>query len=328
MYRNQVVLSIFHWAAGNTSDPFNINEDDLVAVLKIIWARVFSKSIPFKFHAVVSVVSKAIILTDLLTTTFRPINTFLSGATVSHQQQRQHSSLSLWVMSHTLSMMLVWHLQLIWPGIIASSSLTILMRIIMCVFFASLICTFRCCIGLDWHVAWTTFLTGLCITPPFNLLSYCCSKTWLWRPGPQRCHGTCCRCCEWILPIMHVSSERMQQLECTLNLIMDQEIDIKIPMNDTETTGTKRKRKVSRTWKLVQLNGSLQPFSDYFWGDITHDYMVSLQQVPPDVMKEIVKEAKSVTESQRARTLKTIVLSTGGNERYCGEHANLALRWR
>lgn len=124
---------------------------------------------------------------------------------------------------------------------------------------------------------------------------------------------------------MHVSSERMQQLECTLNLIMDQEIDIKIPMNDMETTGTKRKRKVSRTWKLVQLNGSLQPFSDYFWGDITHDYMVSLQQVPPDVMKEIVKEAKSVMESQRARTLKTIVLSTGGNERRCGEHANLAL---
>lgn len=95
MYRNQVVLSIFHWAAGNTSDPFNINEDDLVAALKIIWAHVFSKSVPFKFHAVVSVVSKAIILTDLLTTTFRPINTFLSGATVSHQQQCQHSSLSL-----------------------------------------------------------------------------------------------------------------------------------------------------------------------------------------------------------------------------------------
>ena len=95
MYRNQVVPSIFHWAAGNTSDPFNINEDDLVAALKIIWACVFSRSIPFKFHVVVGVVSKAIILTDLLTTTFRPINAFPSGATVSHQQQHRHSSLSL-----------------------------------------------------------------------------------------------------------------------------------------------------------------------------------------------------------------------------------------
>ena len=179
MYCNQVVPSIFHWAVGNTSDPFNIDEDDLVAVLKIIWARVFSRSIPFKFHVVVGVVSKAIILTDLLTTTFRPINAFPSGATVSHQQQHRHSSLSLRVMSHTLSMTLVWRLRLIWPGIIASSSLTISMRIIMCMFFASLICTFRCCIGLDRHVVRTTFLTGLRITPPFNLLSYCCSKTWL-----------------------------------------------------------------------------------------------------------------------------------------------------
>ena len=105
---------------------------------------------------------------------------------------------------------------------------------------------------------------------------------------------------------------------------MDWEIDIKIPMNDMETTGTKRKQKVSRMWKPVQLNGSLQPFSDYFWGNVTHDYMVSLRQVPPDVMKEIVKEAKSVMESQRARTSKTIVLPTGGNERHCGERANLA----
>ena len=118
----------------------------------------------------------------------------------------------------------------------------------------------------------------------------------------------------------------MRQLEHTLNLIVDREIDIKIPMNDMETTGTKRKRKASRTWKLVQLNGSLQPFSDYFWGDVTHDYMVSLRQVPPDAMKEIVKEAKSVMESQRARTSKTIVLSTGGNERRRGERANLAFR--
>ena len=125
---------------------------------------------------------------------------------------------------------------------------------------------------------------------------------------------------------MHVSSERMQQLECTLNLIMDQEIDIKIPMNDTETTGTKHKQKASRMWKLVQLNGSLRSLSDYFWGDVTHDYMVSLRQVPPDAMKEIVKEAKSIMESQRARTSKTIVLSTGGNERCHGERANLAFR--
>ena len=97
-YHNQVIPSIFHWAVGNVSDPFNIDEDKLIRALKTIWAHVFSRSVPFKSHAVIGVVSKALTLIDLLTMTFRPINDFLSGATVSHQQQPRLLYLSLQVM--------------------------------------------------------------------------------------------------------------------------------------------------------------------------------------------------------------------------------------
>lgn len=59
-YRRQVVPTIWHWAAGNVADPFNINEKDLIQALGVIWKRIYDGDVPFtnKVPIIVSVVSK------------------------------------------------------------------------------------------------------------------------------------------------------------------------------------------------------------------------------------------------------------------------------
>jgi hypothetical protein len=83
--------------------------------------------------------------------------------------------------------------------------------------------------------------------------------------------------------------------------------------------GTKHKHKALRTmvWKVVQLNGPLQPFLDFLWGGATCDFMVWLEQVPPNAMARIIEEAKLVAVCHRTRmlNLKSTVQS---------EHAALA----
>jgi hypothetical protein len=89
-YRRDVVPTIWHWAAGHALDPFNINEDDMVKALAVIWKFVYDNSVPFKIPPIVSLVRKILVtlLFDLLMTCLRPINGFLSGATILHRQRR------------------------------------------------------------------------------------------------------------------------------------------------------------------------------------------------------------------------------------------------
>lgn len=106
---------------------------------------------------------------------------------------------------------------------------------------------------------------------------------------------------------------RTGQLERTLTLLANSEIDIRLVIEEKETTGTKRKRKTSNTavWRVEQLNGPPQPFSDSHWGCATRDYMDLLTQVPPDAMATIMYEARLVATRQKARSSKTIVPSQG-----------------
>jgi hypothetical protein len=101
------------------------------------------------------------------------------------------------------------------------------------------------------------------------------------------------------------------QLEQTLNLLANGEIDIKFITEDKETTGNKCKHKASNAgaWRVEPLNGPPQPFSDNHWGSATHDYMLLLSQVPCDAMAIIMYEVRSVTASQKARVSKATIPS-------------------
>ncbi|KAN0130534.1 hypothetical protein V8E53_009217 [Lactarius tabidus] len=92
-------------------------------------------------------------------------------------------------------------------------------------------------------------------------------------------------------------------VERTLTLIANGEIDIKLVVEDKEPTGSKRKRKSSKTsvWKVEQPNGPPQPFSDTLWGGATRDFMTSLGRVPHAAMNSIIDEASSVAMSQKAK---------------------------
>jgi hypothetical protein len=57
-YCCEVVPSIWHWVVGNASDPFNIDEGEMVNVLQMIWACIYSNSIAFNPILLVSLVSK------------------------------------------------------------------------------------------------------------------------------------------------------------------------------------------------------------------------------------------------------------------------------
>jgi hypothetical protein len=114
------------------------------------------------------------------------------------------------------------------------------------------------------------------------------------------------------------------QLERTLTLLANGEIDIKLVVENKESTGTKRKRKPTKTttWKVEQPNGPPQPFSDTFWGAATRDYMTSLRKVPSDALALIISEAKTVAMSHKARTSRGTVPS----DEPCSERASLAFR--
>lgn len=56
-YRHDVVPSIWHWAAGNVPDPFNISERDLIEALDIIWTHVYVGRVAFDTPTLVSLVS-------------------------------------------------------------------------------------------------------------------------------------------------------------------------------------------------------------------------------------------------------------------------------
>jgi len=55
-----VVPTIWHWAAGNVCDPFNIDEYDLVKKLAVIWRHVYADKVPFKIPPTVSLVRKVL----------------------------------------------------------------------------------------------------------------------------------------------------------------------------------------------------------------------------------------------------------------------------
>ena len=103
-------------------------------------------------------------------------------------------------------------------------------------------------------------------------------------------------------PIALFSLAHKPQLEHTLNLIANGEVDIRVIIEHNETTGNKRKRNAPlATWKLVPLNGTPEPFSDFFWGGVTCDYMDLLQQVPCSAMATIIEEAKITAEKQNEK---------------------------
>jgi hypothetical protein len=112
------------------------------------------------------------------------------------------------------------------------------------------------------------------------------------------------------------------QLERTLTLLANGEIDIKLVTEVRESTGTKRKRKAvkSTTWKVEQLGGPPQAFSDTLWGGATRDYMAVLRQVPPEAMASIIADARSIATNHRARC------STIQSEQPRSERAGLTFR--
>jgi hypothetical protein len=98
---------------------------------------------------------------------------------------------------------------------------------------------------------------------------------------------------------------RIRQVECTLTLIANGEIDIKLVIEDKEPMGSKCKHKSSKTsvWKVEQPNGPPQPFSDTLWGGATRDFMTSLGCVPHAAMNTIIDKASSVAMSQKAKPM-------------------------
>ena len=117
---------------------------------------------------------------------------------------------------------------------------------------------------------------------------------------------------------------RTGQLERALTLLANGKIDIKLVMEDKETTGTKRKRKAAKNamWKVEQPNGPPQPFSDTLWGGATREYMSVLRQVPRDAMATIIYEANLVASNHKAKTAKGMVPP----EQLHSERAALAFR--
>ncbi|KAH9023451.1 hypothetical protein EDB85DRAFT_1894781 [Lactarius pseudohatsudake] len=116
-------------------------------------------------------------------------------------------------------------------------------------------------------------------------------------------------------------------LERTLTLLANGEIDIKLIIEDKEATGTKRKRKATKTavWKVEQPNGLPQAFSDTVWGGVTREYMSILGQVPGNAMATILYDARMVAVNQKAKTPKAMAPSSA-NDQLFSERAALAFR--
>ncbi|KAH9016478.1 hypothetical protein EDB84DRAFT_1443111 [Lactarius hengduanensis] len=120
-------------------------------------------------------------------------------------------------------------------------------------------------------------------------------------------------------------------LERTLTLLANGEIDIKLVIEDKEATGTKRKRKATKTavWKVKQPNGPPQAFSDTVWGGVTREYMSILGQVPGNAMATILYDARMVAVlvavNQKVKTPKAMAPSSA-NDQLFSERAALAFR--
>jgi hypothetical protein len=56
-FRRDVVMSVWHWVAGNVADPFNIHEPTLVMVLETIWECVYD-DVPFDIPPTLSLVHR------------------------------------------------------------------------------------------------------------------------------------------------------------------------------------------------------------------------------------------------------------------------------
>jgi hypothetical protein len=115
------------------------------------------------------------------------------------------------------------------------------------------------------------------------------------------------------------------QIERVLTLLLNGEIDIRLIVEDKEATGTKRKRKTlagdpTSVWKVEQLGGPPQPFSDALWGRATRDFMVVAGKVPDEAILNIISEARAVAENHKARSSKGTAPSSSS------ERANLVFR--
>ncbi|KAI9438747.1 hypothetical protein H4582DRAFT_2076375 [Lactarius indigo] len=112
-------------------------------------------------------------------------------------------------------------------------------------------------------------------------------------------------------------------LERTLTLLVNGKIDIKLVIEDKVSTGTKCKRKATKTavWKVEQPNGPPQPFSDTLWGGATREFMLLLDQVPRNAMETILYEARLVATNQKARSSKATMPP---DEQLFGERATLS----
>jgi hypothetical protein len=120
---------------------------------------------------------------------------------------------------------------------------------------------------------------------------------------------------------------RTGQLDHTLMLLVNGEIDINLVTKDKESAGKKRKRKASTmttAWKRQLPNGTAQPFSETLCGGITCKFMVALRAVPPDAMRMIIHATCEMAERQKAKA--SASASAVHAESSIGDQAVLAFR--
>jgi hypothetical protein len=96
---------------------------------------------------------------------------------------------------------------------------------------------------------------------------------------------------------------KSNQLEHTLTMLANGDIDITFGAEDREQTGNKCKCKSTKaaTWKIEQPNDTIQPFSDAHWGGATHKFMLLLSRVPHNAMANIICEAQLITTGHKAK---------------------------
>jgi hypothetical protein len=120
---------------------------------------------------------------------------------------------------------------------------------------------------------------------------------------------------------------RTGQLDHTLTLLVNGEIDINLVTEDKESAGKKRNHKASTTttaWKRQLPNGTAQPFSETLCGGATRKFMVALKAVPPNTMRMIIHTAREMAERQKAKA--SASASAAHAESSIGDQAVLAFR--
>jgi hypothetical protein len=120
---------------------------------------------------------------------------------------------------------------------------------------------------------------------------------------------------------------RTGQLDHTLTLLINGEININLVTEDKESAGKKCKRKASMTttaWKRQLPNSTAQPFSETLCGGVTRKFMVALKAVPPDTMRMIIHAAHKMAERQKAQV--SASASAAHAESSIGDQAVLVFR--